>query len=48
VLQRHVWFTSREATGARVAADGIRQDKINEIPPSSPIYDTTDPADRMA
>jgi hypothetical protein len=48
VLQRHVWCTSREATGARVVADSIPQDKINEIPPSSPIYNTTDPADRMA
>ncbi|KAA9134021.1 carbohydrate-binding family V/XII [Marinihelvus fidelis] len=36
-----VWYTSAEATGPWVVADSIPDDKIAEIPPSSPVYNTT-------
>lgn len=36
-----VWFTSAKATGPWVVADEIPQDEISEIPPSSPVYNTT-------
>jgi hypothetical protein len=36
-----VWFSSAKATGPWVVADEIPQDEISEIPPSSPVYNTT-------
>ena len=36
-----VWFTSAAATGPWVVADEIPDDTIQEIPPSSPVYNTT-------
>jgi hypothetical protein len=36
-----VWFTSAKATGPWVVADEIPQEQISEIPPSSPVYNTT-------
>lgn len=36
-----VWFTAKSATGPWVVADTIPSDKIAEIPPSSPVYNTT-------
>jgi len=36
-----VWFTSGKATGPWEVADSIPNDKIQEIPPSSPVYNTT-------
>ena len=36
-----VWFTSAAATGPWVVADEIPQEEISEIPPSSPVYNTT-------
>jgi hypothetical protein len=36
-----VWFTSAKATGPWVVADEIPQEEISEIPPSSPVYNTT-------
>lgn len=36
-----VWFTSASATGPWVVADSIPDEKIAEIPPSSPVYNTT-------
>jgi hypothetical protein len=36
-----VWFTSAKATGPWVVADEIPQQEISEIPPSSPVYNTT-------
>jgi hypothetical protein len=36
-----VWFTSSSATGPWVVADEIPDEKIAEIPPSSPVYNTT-------
>ena len=36
-----VWFTSGAATGPWVVADSIPDQKIQEIPPSSPVYNTT-------
>ncbi|MDH3327744.1 MAG: hypothetical protein OEM01_00745 [Desulfobulbaceae bacterium] len=35
-----IWFSSASATGAWVVADKIPEDKIREIPPSSPVYNT--------
>ncbi|MFT5770127.1 MAG: hypothetical protein ACI9H8_002110, partial [Lysobacterales bacterium] len=36
-----VWFSSAVATGPWVVADSVPADKIAEIPPSSPVYNTT-------
>jgi len=36
-----VWFTSGSATGPWVVADEIPDDQIQQIPPSSPVYNTT-------
>ena len=36
-----VWFTSARATGPWVVADEIPQEEISEIPPNSPVYNTT-------
>jgi hypothetical protein len=36
-----VWFTSASATGPWVVADSVPQAEIAEIPPSSPVYNTT-------
>jgi hypothetical protein len=36
-----VWFTSAAATGPWVVADEVPEDKIAEIPPSAPVYNTT-------
>mgnify|MGYP001820168124 FL=1 len=36
-----VWFTSGSATGPWVVADDIPEEQIAEIPPSSPVYNTT-------
>jgi len=36
-----VWFTSGSATGPWVVADEVPEDKIAEIPPSAPVYNTT-------
>ncbi len=36
-----VWFTSASASGPWVIADEVPEDKIAEIPPSSPVYNTT-------
>jgi hypothetical protein len=36
-----VWFVSSSATGPWAVADSVPSDKIAEIPPSSPVYNTT-------
>ena len=36
-----VWFTSAAATGPWVVADDVPEDEIAQIPPSSPVYNTT-------
>jgi hypothetical protein len=36
-----VWFSSSLATGPWEVADSIPNDKIQEIPPSAPVYNTT-------
>ena len=36
-----VWFESPSATGPWTVADRIPEDKIEAIPPSSPVYNTT-------
>lgn len=36
-----VWFTAADATGPWVVADTVPEEKIAEIPPSSPVYNTT-------
>ncbi len=36
-----VWFVSGDAKGPWQVADSIPQDKIAEIPPTSPVYNTT-------
>jgi len=36
-----VWFTSGTANGPWAVADPIPDDQIKEIPPSSPVYNTT-------
>ena len=36
-----VWYTSAKATGPWRLADTVPEDKIAEIPPSSPVYNTT-------
>ncbi|NKB86840.1 MAG: carbohydrate-binding family V/XII [Acidobacteria bacterium] len=36
-----VWFTSASATGPWSVADSIPEDQIQEIPASSPVYNTT-------
>jgi hypothetical protein len=36
-----VWFTSGAATGPWEVADEIPREQISEIPPSSPVYNTT-------
>jgi hypothetical protein len=36
-----VWFTSASDTGPWVVADEIPSEEISEIPPSSPVYNTT-------
>lgn len=36
-----VWFTATAATGPWVVADQIPEDEIKQIPPSSPVYNTT-------
>lgn len=36
-----VWFTSAKATGPWAVADEVPQEEISEIPPSSPVYNTT-------
>jgi hypothetical protein len=36
-----VWFTSAAATGPWVVADEIPKEQIAEIPPTSPVYNTT-------
>jgi hypothetical protein len=36
-----VWFTSANPEGPWIVADDIPRDKIQEIPPSSPVYNTT-------
>jgi hypothetical protein len=36
-----VWFTSASAEGPWVVADEVPEDQIAQIPPSSPVYNTT-------
>jgi hypothetical protein len=36
-----VWFDSNSATGPWVVSDTIPSDEIQQIPPSSPVYNTT-------
>ena len=36
-----VWFVSTSATGPWAVADEVPDEKIQEIPPSSPVYNTT-------
>jgi len=36
-----VWFVADAATGPWVVADSVPEDKIAEIPPSAPVYNTT-------
>lgn len=36
-----VWFTATSATGPWHVADKIPEDQIQQIPPSSPVYNTT-------
>jgi len=36
-----VWFTAAKATGPWTVADSIPEEEISEIPPSSPVYNTT-------
>jgi hypothetical protein len=36
-----VWFTSSSANGPWIVADEVPQDEIQKIPPSSPVYNTT-------
>ena len=36
-----VWFRADSAAGPWAVADSIPQDQINEIPPSSPVYNVT-------
>jgi len=36
-----VWFESASATGPWAVADSIPNDKIDEIPPSAPVYNVT-------
>lgn len=36
-----VWFSSKAATGPWTVADKIPSEQIDEIPPSSPMYNTT-------
>lgn len=36
-----VWFTSKSANGPWAVADSIPSEEIQEIPPSSPVYNTT-------
>jgi hypothetical protein len=36
-----VWFASSSATGPWAVADSIPSEEIQEIPPSSPVYNTT-------
>jgi len=36
-----VWFTSAAANGPWVVADSVPEEKIAEIPPSAPVYNTT-------
>jgi hypothetical protein len=36
-----VWFTSSTATGPWKVADDVPEEEIAEIPPSSPVYNTT-------
>ncbi len=36
-----VWFTSASAAGPWTVADSIPEDEIQNIPPSSPVYNTT-------
>lgn len=36
-----VWFESKSATGPWTVADRIPEEKIEAIPPSSPVYNTT-------
>ena len=36
-----VWFTSASATGPWIVADSIPSEEISQIPPSSPVYNTT-------
>ncbi|MDX1393027.1 MAG: carbohydrate-binding family V/XII [Gemmatimonadota bacterium] len=36
-----VWFTSTSPTGPWAVADEVPEDKIAEIPPSSPVYNVT-------
>jgi hypothetical protein len=36
-----VWFTAAAATGPWAVADSIPEEEIQEIPPSSPVYNTT-------
>jgi hypothetical protein len=36
-----VWFVSGNATGPWSVADSIPEDQIRQIPPSSPVYNTT-------
>jgi hypothetical protein len=36
-----VWFTATAATGPWVVADQIPEQEIKQIPPSSPVYNTT-------
>ncbi len=36
-----VWFTSTSANGPWTVADSVPEDKIAEIPPTAPVYNTT-------
>jgi hypothetical protein len=36
-----VWFVAEKATGPWAVADEVPEDKIAEIPPSAPVYNTT-------
>lgn len=36
-----VWFTSAAATGPWAVADSVPREEIDKIPPSSPVYNTT-------
>ncbi|MDO3387159.1 carbohydrate-binding family V/XII [Gilvimarinus sp. SDUM040013] len=36
-----VWFESNKATGPWTVADNVPSEKIKQIPPSSPVYNTT-------
>lgn len=41
VVDGGVWFTSPSPTGPWVVADSVPEEEIQEIPPESPVYNTT-------